>query len=148
MKSRFLIIILVFFSLTLFAEVNKFHFYDIKKVRTVEGKITDFKIEKVYKRKSSFFFIYIDSKDGEKIKIEVCPEWYFSQDIAKGMKIRVKGSDIGEEEKYRYLIAKEIEVGGDKLILRDKFGFPLWRGKNPHKIGFGDRKRRGRGGKE
>jgi len=148
MFRKTFILMILFFEIFVFGETNKFHFYNLKKVVALEGKILDFKSEKVYRRRSDFFFIYLEDKNGEKVKVEVCPKWFFNEDLAKGMKIKVKGSDLGKEDEYRYLIAKEIEFGGDKVILRDKFGFPLWRGKNPNRLSFGERRRRGRGGKK
>ena len=149
MLRKLFVLTVIFFTIPLTAsQPNKFHFYNYKKVVTVEGKILDFKIEEVYKRKSKFFFLYIKTVDNKKIKIEVCPEWFFNFDIAKGMKIRVKGSDLGEDGNFKYIIAKELEFGGNKITLRDKFGFPLWRGKNPHRFGFGEKRRRGRGGEK
>ena len=140
--------ILLLLSVTVFAE-QPVKYFQVDKVKTIRGEIIDIKTEKSY-HKSDFIVIYLKVKEntGEKIyRVEVSPEWFFAMDLMKGGKIEVRGSfcTIDGQSLMR---TQSITFQGEKYEFRDKYGFPLWRGKGKYmkqgRRGQGRRKRRGR----
>jgi hypothetical protein len=139
--------ILFFLSLTVFAE-QQVKYFQVDKVKTIKGEITDIKTEKSYHR-NDFIVIYLKVKEktGEEIyQVEVSPEWFFAMDLMKGSKIEVTGSYCTINDQS-LIMTKSITFQGEKYEFRDKYGFPLWRGKGKYmKKGYrgkGKRKRRG-----
>lgn len=133
---------------TVFAE-QQVKYFQVDKVKTIKGEITDIKTEKSYHR-NDFIVIYLKVKEktGEKIyRVEVSPEWFFAMDLMKGSKIEVTGS-FSTINAQSLIMTQSITFQGEKYDFRDKYGFPLWRGKGKYmKQGYrgkGKRKRRGR----
>ncbi|HSQ34685.1 MAG TPA: hypothetical protein VLQ89_01720, partial [Candidatus Binatia bacterium] len=83
------------------------------------------------------------SDDQRLFRVEVCPQWFFTADIAVGMKVRVRGSLLEKPAGALYLIAQDISIQGDRITLRDGRGFPLWSRNN----GQGYGRRLGPGGR-
>jgi hypothetical protein len=140
--------ILFLLFVTVFAE-QQVKYFQVDKVKTIRGEITDIKTEKSY-HKNDFIVIYLKVKEktGEEIyRVEVSPEWFFAMDLMKGGKIEVTGS-YSTISGQGLMMTQSITFQGEKYEFRDKYGFPLWRGKGKFmKQGFrkkGKRKRRGR----
>jgi hypothetical protein len=72
--------------------------------------------------------------------VEVSPRWFFEVDLMVGGRVEVTGS-VNTIEGVHHVMTRSIMFRGELYEFRDKYGFPLWRGKNN-----GDRGHRGRGG--
>jgi len=124
-------------------------YFQVDKVKTVRGEITGIKTERTYHR-NDFIVIYLKVKEktGEEIyRAEVSPGWFFTMDLMKGGKIEVTGSYCTIDGQS-LMMTQSITFQGEKYEFRDKYGFPLWRGRGkymkPGDRGQGKRKRRGR----
>lgn len=149
MKRAMITLNIIFLLIvTVFAE-QQVKYFQVDKVKTIRGEIIDIKTEKSY-HKNDFIVIYLKVKEktGEEIyRVEVSPEWFFAMDLMKGSKIEVTGSYSAISDQS-LMMTQSITFQGEKYEFRDKYGFPLWRGKGKYmKQGYrgrGKRKRRGR----
>lgn len=105
------------------------HFYNVDKEIRIEGKIQKIVMEPRYKDTAPFLIVYLEEKDTKKLyTVEISPVWFFDQDFHQGEHLTVTGSLTSSGENGLNLIAREVQMRGDTLILRDKHGFPTWRG--------------------
>lgn len=105
------------------------HFYNVDKEIRIEGKIQRIVMEPRYKDTSPFLIVFLEEKDTKKTyKVEVSPVWFFDQDFYQGEYLMVTGSLTSSEEAGLNVIAREVQCRGETMILRDKHGFPTWRG--------------------
>lgn len=149
MKRAMITLNIIFLLIvTVFAE-QQVKYFQVDKVKTIRGEITGIKTEKTY-HMNDFIVIYLKVKEetGEKIyRVEVSPEWFFAMDLMKGSKIEVTGAYCTINDQS-LIMTQSITFQGEKYEFRDKYGFPLWRGKGKYmKQGYrgrGKRKRRGR----
>lgn len=123
-------------------------YFQVDHIKTVCGEITDIKTERTY-HKNDFIVIYLKVKEktgAELYRVEVSPKWFFTMEIIKGSKIEVKGSYCSIDGQ-RVMMTQSIVFQGKTYEFRDKFGFPLWKGKGkymkPGDGAQGRRKRRG-----
>ncbi len=122
-----------------------FHYFDHTKLTDIQGMVLNIDYAQVYGIKSSFLMISIQSEDQRLFQVEVCPQWFFAADIAVGMKVHIRGSQLETSAGTLYLIAQEISLQGERITLRDSKGFPLWsRSGNGHgtRMGPGGRGKR------
>lgn len=116
------------------------HFYNVDKEITVAGTIQEIIMEPRYKDTSPFLVILLEEKKTRKLyQVEISPVWFFDHDFHKGEDLTVKGSLYSSDGKSLNIIAREVQSRGETLFLRDKHGFPNWRG------GKGQTKKRGKG---
>jgi hypothetical protein len=95
----------------------------------IEGKIQKIVMEPRYKDKSPFLIVTLEEKKSKKIfTIEISPVGFFDQDFHKGEDLAVTGSLTSSGEMENNIIAREVQSRGETFILRDKHGFPTWRG--------------------
>lgn len=121
-------IILLLASFPAFGQKTE-HFYNVDKEIRIEGKIQKIVMEPRYKDTASFLIVYLEEKDTKKLyTVEISPVWFFDQDFHQGEHLTVTGSLTSSGENGLNLIAREVQMRGDTLILRDKHGFPTWRG--------------------
>ena len=112
------------------------HFYNVDKEITLKGKIIEIKMETCYPGQPKFLVLYIEEeKTGRKFIVEVSPIWFFERDFHQGESIELKGSLVNESDKSSYVIAREMRCQGELFILRDKHGFPTWRGGRQYRMG-------------
>jgi len=111
---------------SLLAQAGAFHFFDPQKQADIQGEVQSLAYEDVYGKRSKFLVLTILSPDQRLFRVEVCPQWHFENDIAVGMKIRIQGSLLDEGEGKFYMIARELSFQGERMVLRDRKGFPLW----------------------
>jgi len=145
MKKVAIIYILFLLTLAGFAS-QKVKYFQVDRVKTFKGEITDIKTEECYQ--NEFIILYLKEKaNGEILRVETSPDWYFNLDLLKGSKVEVAGS-YSQNEQQNTIIVQSITYRGEVYAFRDKFGFPLWRGKGKHmnrgQQGKGKHKRRGR----
>ncbi|MCJ7583000.1 MAG: hypothetical protein MUP98_20985 [Candidatus Aminicenantes bacterium] len=105
------------------------HFYDVDKEIKIEGTVQKIVMEPRYKNASPFLIVFLDEKTSkESYKVELSPKRFFDYDLHKGENLKVTGSFYKTGENNLNIIAREIRFRGETLILRDKHGFPNWRG--------------------
>lgn len=128
------------------AQPSSFHFFNPDKLVDIQGTVQRIDLEETYGKRSKFLVLTILSMEQGTCRVEVCPQWFLENDITVGMKIRIRGSLLSEAEGNPFLIAQEISLQGERIVLRDRRGFPLW---SQHGIqdGSGNRKGPGRHGK-
>jgi hypothetical protein len=98
-------------------------------------------MEPRYKNNSPFLIISLEEKDTKKLyTVEISPVGFFDQDFHKGEHLVVTGSLTSAGEKGMNIIAREVQSKGETFILRDKHGFPTWRGGKGMMIRKGKRK--------
>lgn len=104
------------------------HFYNVDSERRIEGTIQEIILEPRYEERQPFLMIVIkEKKTGEIYKVEVSPAWFFNYDLHKGESIKIIGSFYSLNNE-NFLIAREVQVGGETFRVRDSRGFPHWRG--------------------
>jgi hypothetical protein len=115
------------------------HFYNVDNEVTVEGTIREITMEPRYKDTAPFLVVLLEEEKTLKLyQVELSPVWFFDQDFYKGESLKVKGSFYSSDGKSLNIIAREVQARGETFFLRDKHGFPNWRG------GKGQMKRRGK----
>jgi hypothetical protein len=105
------------------------HFYNVDKEIQVEGKIQEIIMEPRYKTSAPFLIVFLEERNSKKkYLIELSPVWFFKHNFHKGENLVVVGSLYTSGEDTQNIIAREVRFRGETLILRDKNGFPNWRG--------------------
>jgi hypothetical protein len=105
------------------------HFYNVDKEIRVEGKIQKIVMESRYKDTAPFLIVLLEEKNTKKVyTVEISPVWFFDQDFHQGEHLSVVGSLTSSGKNGMNIIAREVQLRGDTLVLRDKHGFPTWRG--------------------
>lgn len=117
------------------------NFYDVDREIRIEGKIQNIVMEPRYTNNSPFLIVTIEEKDTKKIfTVEISPVGFFDQDFHKGEHLVVTGSLTSSGTAENNIIAREVQSRGETFILRDKHGFPAWRGGKGQMIRKGKRK--------
>jgi len=105
------------------------HFYNVDSERTIEGSIREILMEPRYKDSAPFLVIKLEEKGTKVIyNVEVSPVWFFDTDFHQGEDVEVVGSFYLSDGETLNIIARAIRFRGETLLLRDKHGFPSWRG--------------------
>jgi hypothetical protein len=105
------------------------HFYNIDSERRVEGTIQEIVMEPRYSDRAPFLVLKLEEKGTKTLyNVEVSPAWFFEHDFHKGEGLAVIGSFYTTEKGLMNIIAREVLFKGQTLVLRDKNGFPNWRG--------------------
>ena len=134
------LIILLFASLLSFGQKSE-HFYNVDKEIRIEGKIQKIAMEPRYKDNSPFLIVSLEEKNSKKLySVEISPVGFFDRDFHKGEHLVVTGSLTSSGEKGISIIAREVQSKGETFILRDKHGFPTWRGSKGQMSRKGKRK--------
>lgn len=116
-------------------------FYNVDTEKQVEGTIQDVLLEPRYENRAPFLILVLEEHEtGQKYKVETSPAWFFDHDFHKGERVKVTGSVYTKDENL-YIIARQVQSGGEIFALRDSSGFPNWRGGQMK----GKGKRKGRG---
>jgi len=127
-RSAILLMVCFFASLSSFGQKAE-HFYNVDKEIRIEGKIQKIAMEPRYNDNSPFLIITLEEKDTKKIySIEMSPAGFFERDFFQGESLAVTGSLTSSGETETNIIAREVQCRGETFILRDKHGFPSWRG--------------------
>jgi hypothetical protein len=118
------------------------HFYNVDSERQVDGTIQEIVMEPRYKDSAPFLVLKLEEKGTHNLyNVEVSPTWFFEHDFHKGEDLMVIGSFYTTDEKKMNIIAREVRFKGQTLVLRDRHGFPNWRGGQSS----GKGRRRGKG---
>ena len=132
-----LIFLASLFLLTTFSISQKSpHYYNVKSERKIEGTIREISMEPRYRDSAPFIVLKLEEKRTRKIyNVEVSPVWFYDVDFHKGEELEVIGSFFLSKRQELNLIAREIRFRGKTLLLRDKHGFPNWRGRRRERKG-------------
>lgn len=104
------------------------HFYNVDTEKKIKGTIQEIIMEPRYKDSSPFLIIRLEEKKThQKFIVEISPVRFFTHDFHKGEELEVLGS-LYSKEGSQNIIARQIRFKGEIFILRDKRGFPAWRG--------------------
>jgi hypothetical protein len=108
---------------------EKQHFYNVDREIRFEGTVQEISLEPRYKDRAPFLIVLVlDEKLQETFSVEVSPAWFFGEDLHKGEKVKIVGSLAGEGEEMKTVIARQMSLRGETVMLRDKKGFPSWSG--------------------
>ena len=138
MKRRLLLSVLLISILShsfVFSQKSQ-HFYNVDKEIKVEGAIQKIIMEPRYKNTAPFLIVILKKKNtNQNYQVEISPIWFFEHDFHKGEKLVVTGSHYITGQNNQNIIARELRFRGEFLLLRDKHGFPNWRGGKMKKKG-------------
>jgi len=111
-----------------FAQESR-HFYNVDSEKRIEGIIREINMEPRYRGSAPFLVIKLESLDTHTVyNVEISPAWFFAMDVHKGEDMEVLGSFYQSDRREPGIIAREIRFRGETFLLRDKHGFPNWRG--------------------
>jgi hypothetical protein len=103
-------------------------FYSVDTERSVEGTVRDIILEPRYGDRAPFLTLVVEAKgDARTFIVEVSPAWFFDHDVHKGEKVKIVGSYYIKDG-ASHLIARQVQAGGETFVVRDRRGFPSWRG--------------------
>ncbi len=104
------------------------HFYNVDTEKKIKGTIQEIIMEPRYKDSSPFLIIRLEEKrTHQRFIVEISPVRFFTHDFHKGEELEVVGS-LYSKEGSQNIIARQMRFRGEIIILRDKHGFPAWRG--------------------
>ena len=100
--------------------------YDLQSETQIKGTIEELKFPEKGKEKESAHLILKNTDTT--IDVTLCPKSFLDDmgvSYAKGDEISLTGSKISLDGSS-VLLAREVSKGGDKLVLRDAKGEPVW----------------------
>ena len=104
-------------------------FYNVDKEVRVEATVREIVLEPRYRGAAPFLVLRVEEKGRAKTTdVEVSPSWFFGDDIHAGEKVKGLGSLSEGPDGTRTIIARELQLRGETITLRDKRGFPSWQG--------------------
>lgn len=104
-------------------------FYQPSRELRIEGVIRRVTRESKHRNTSRFLQVEVEVRGtGEVYMAELCPVWFCELPMNPEESIIITGALVHRENDALAILAREIEYGGRLLRLRDKNGFPLWRG--------------------
>jgi len=85
-------------------------------------------MEPRYENTAPFLVIGLEEKTSGKLyMVEISPAWFFDRDFHKGESLQVTGS-LSNRADQALVIARLVTWQGEMTAVRDKHGFPNWRG--------------------
>ncbi|MGD2245954.1 MAG: hypothetical protein PVI11_05335 [Candidatus Aminicenantes bacterium] len=104
------------------------HFYNVDTENKINGTIHRIIMEPRYKDASPFLIVVMEEKKTKEMyNVEISPVRFFTHDFHKGEVLEVTGSEYSTDGQ-KNIIARQIRYRGEVIMLRDKKGFPAWRG--------------------
>lgn len=130
MREKVVFLLLFVFILTgaVHSGKDRFKYFRIDKIISVSGKIIKIRMEESYRKNKFIIFELEELKSDKTYDVEVSPQWFYGLDVAEGSMLEVKGS-LNILNARNLILAQSIIFEGEVFNFRDKFGFPLWRGK-------------------
>lgn len=105
------------------------HFYNVDKEVRFEGTVREVVLEPRYEGTAPFLVLRVEEAGRERtVTVEVSPSWFFREDIHGGEKVKGIGSLSEAPDGTVTIIARQLQLRGATLTLRDKRGFPSWQG--------------------
>jgi len=104
------------------------HFYNVDREVNISGSVRQIIMEPRYQDKAAFLTVVLEEKTtGKLYTVEISPAWFFEQDLHRGESLRITGSLV-TEGKVNLVMARQVRMRGEMMAVRDKHGFPNWRG--------------------
>jgi hypothetical protein len=104
------------------------HFYNVDREITVRGTVKEVVLEPRSKDTAAFLTVILEEKETARVyKVEISPAWFFQQDLHQGESLQITGSLVAEG-RLGLVMARRVRFRGELLNVRDKHGFPNWRG--------------------
>ncbi|MFA9454344.1 MAG: hypothetical protein ACERK6_10550 [Candidatus Aminicenantaceae bacterium] len=104
------------------------HFYNVDREVDITGTVHEVIMEPRYQDKAAFLTVVLEEKKtGRRYTVEISPAWFFEQDLHQGESLRITGSLVAEG-KVNLVMARQVQMRGEMMAVRDKHGFPNWRG--------------------
>lgn len=104
-------------------------FYNVDKEVRFEGTVREIVLEPRYEGTAPFLVLRVEEAGGGRtVTVEVSPSWFFREDIHGGEKVKGVGSLSEAPDGTVTIIARQLQLRGATLTLRDKRGFPNWQG--------------------
>lgn len=104
-------------------------FYDVKTEIRVEGVVASVRFEPRYEGTAPFLILELTERTTDRrFIVEISPAWFFERDVHQGERLKIVGSLTPPGESGSLLIAREVQVQGETILVRDARGFPNWRG--------------------
>ena len=100
--------------------------YDVAKEVTIKGTVEE--ITEVPNPKGQIGIYLTVKTAGAEMEVRICPNSFlkeFEVVFHKGDQVIITGSKVRVNEKDA-ILAREIELGNNKIVLRDKQGVPVW----------------------
>lgn len=100
--------------------------YDVAKEVTIKGTVEE--IKEVPNPKGQIGIYLMVKSGGETLEVRLCPNSFlkeFEVAFKKGDQLTIVGSKVRVDEKD-VILAREIEFGNNKIVLRDQKGVPVW----------------------
>jgi hypothetical protein len=105
------------------------YFYHADREIVLEGIIQNTEAEQRYRGRSQFLIIFVKGRSTqENFIVELCPAWFLDWDLLAGQPVKITGSVTQRRGEFRLIIARKITYKERTKELRDKYGFPNWRG--------------------
>ncbi len=105
------------------------HFYNVDNEINFSGTIKKIIMQPIYEDRSPFLIITVaEKKTNKTYTVELSPTWFFEKDFHQGESLHVTGSLTVKGEK-NLVIARMVKFKGEMIVVRDKHGFPNWRGR-------------------
>lgn len=121
--------VVMIFLLVPFAvsQPQKYFYHSDREVK-LEGVIQKTEEERRYRGRARFLIIKVKDKASQEIyHVELCPDWFLDFDLQPGRPVQITGSLI-RRGKDPHILARKITYNDRTKELRDKYGFPNWRG--------------------
>jgi len=131
---------LLFVAFLVAAEGRVCFFFSPERKIEIVGKVVKIEENQSFCRSDYFVVITLKDRRGREFKVYVSPAWFFTERPGLGEEIKIKGSY--SQNNRTLVIAEWIYSRGEKFLLRDSRGFPLWSGR---KRRFGKERRRSKG---
>ncbi len=100
--------------------------YDLTKEVTIKGTVQE--VKQVPNPKGQMGIYLMVKSGGELNEVRLCPNSFleeFEVSYKMGDELTITGSKVKVGEKEA-ILAREIEHGNSKMVLRDKQGVPVW----------------------
>ena len=104
------------------------HFYNVDREVDVTGMVLEVIMEPRYQDKAAFLTVILEDRTTSKrYTVEISPAWFFEQDLHQGELLKITGSLVAEG-RVNLVMARQVRMRGQMMVVRDKHGFPNWRG--------------------
>lgn len=112
-------------------------FYNVDREVRIEATVREIVFEPRDKGTAPFLVLNVEeAATAQRFRIEVSPSWFFGPDVHAGEKVKITGSLAEGSPAAPTIIAREIQLRGETVRLRDKRGFPNWQGGPQRKRGI------------
>lgn len=102
--------------------------YDPAREQTISGQVQRVETAAPAQDMAPGTQIMLQTDDGNTVRVLVGPEWYVSRqdvEMQENSRVQVLGS-MADLNGQSVFVAREVQLGGQRLVLRDAQGTPMW----------------------